>query len=127
MPVTLPAGKLRKLQMLADPQGRFKMMAIDQRGSVAAALAKVAGIDSNAIPYEAMAETKAAITRVLSPYASAVLTDPIFGYPYSGHTIPGSVAVLLAYEDTGYEKSGPEGNERLSRLIPGWSVAKAKK
>jgi tagatose 1,6-diphosphate aldolase len=127
MPVNIPAGKLRKLKMLADPNGRFKMLAIDQRGSVAAALAKVAGVDPKEISYDAMARTKAAITRALSPRATALLTDPIFGFPYSGHTVPGDVAVLLAYEDTGYEKAGPNRDERISRKIPGWSVTKAKR
>ncbi|MBW3621913.1 MAG: tagatose 1,6-diphosphate aldolase [Armatimonadetes bacterium] len=127
MPVTLPAGKLRKLKMLADPVGRFQMMAVDQRGSVAATLAKTMGVDAKAVTYDDLAETKAVITRTLSPYATAVLTDPEYGYPYSGHTIPGNVAVLLAYEESGYEKAGPEGNERRSRTIEGWSVAKAKR
>ncbi len=124
---TISAGKLRKLQSLADAHGRFTMMAIDQRGSISAALAKLLGVAASEVPFEALVTVKAVITRALAPYASAVLTDPIYGYPYSGATIPGAVAVLLACEESGYQTAGPGGAERVSRIIPGWSVAQAKR
>jgi tagatose 1,6-diphosphate aldolase len=127
MPAALSTGKLRKLNMLADPQGRFKMMAIDQRGSLQTQLSKALEIDPKQVPFDAVARTKETLTRVLAPYATALLTDPIFGYPYSAPHIPGSVALLLAYEDTGYEKGGPDGDERKSRMIDGWSVSKAQR
>lgn len=125
--VELSAGKLRNLMSLADEEGRFKMMAIDQRGSLQNALAKVMGRDPKEVPYEAIASTKQIITRSLAPYATAVLTDPIYGYPYSITEIPGHIGVLLAYEHTGYDKAGPEGKERKSKLIEDWSVRRARK
>ncbi|MBI3944449.1 MAG: tagatose 1,6-diphosphate aldolase [Armatimonadetes bacterium] len=121
----ISTGKLRGLVRLADDAGRFKMMAIDQRGSLQQSLGRVLNKDPLAVGYEEIARVKGAITRVLAPHATAVLMDPIFGYPESVHDVPRAVGVLLAYEETGYDKAGPTGRERLTRLIEGWSVEKA--
>ncbi|MGD0204910.1 MAG: tagatose 1,6-diphosphate aldolase, partial [Dehalococcoidia bacterium] len=40
-------------------------------------------------------------------------------------SIPRGIALLLAHEETGYERSGPTGKERKTNLIEGWSVQKA--
>jgi len=125
--VSISAGKKRNLKLLADPEGRFRMMAIDQRGSLKRMLAKVMGIEPDDVKYEDLARVKKIITKVLSPYSSATLMDPVYGYPYSIDYIPKDVGVLLAFEETGYEKAGPNGRERRSRPIEGWSVEKAKK
>ena len=77
MAVEMAAGKLRNLMTLADENGRFKMMAIDQRGSLQSALAKVLSRDPGTITYDDMARCKRVITASLAPYATAVLTDPI--------------------------------------------------
>ena len=125
MPVTLSAGKLRKLNMLADAHGRFLMLAVDQRGSVSKSLSKASGASAESVTHDDLARTKAVITRALAPHATAVLTDPQFGYPFSAMEIPGRTALLLASEESGYDKGGPGGKERLSRAIEGWSVARA--
>jgi tagatose 1,6-diphosphate aldolase len=127
MAAELSAGKLRNLMTLADENGRFKMMAIDQRGGLQRLLAPVLGKDPDKIPYEDMALPKQVITAALAPYASAVLTDPIYGYPDSVTEIPGNVGLLLAYEATGFDLGGPSGKERKTTLIEGWSVEKARR
>jgi tagatose 1,6-diphosphate aldolase len=38
-----------------------------------------------------------------------------------------NVGLLLAIERSGYEPSGPEGRERRSALLEGWSVEKARR
>lgn len=124
MAVALAAGKLRNLKALTDDRGRFTMMAIDQRGSLLSALGKVLGRPAADIGYEELAATKEVITRVLSPYASAVLTDPEYGIPASAKAIPGHVGLLVACEATGYDRAGANGKERLSKLVPGWSAEK---
>jgi tagatose 1,6-diphosphate aldolase len=126
MSANLSAGKLRKLKSLADENGRFKMMAIDQRGSVAGMLGMAMGVKPEDVPYEAFTQTKAVITRTLSPLSSALLTDPEYGYPASALDIPGRIGLLLAMEESGYEKAGKDGNERITRLMPAWSPKKAK-
>jgi tagatose 1,6-diphosphate aldolase len=125
MDVRVSEGKWRRLRSLADREGRFKMMAIDQRGSMVDAIAKVTNRGKEQVSADELATAKEVITRVLAPYATAVLTDPIYGYPYSYQSMPPGIGLLLAHEETGYERSGPTGKERKTTLIEGWSVEKA--
>ncbi len=127
MSVTLSAGKWQRLRSLTDGFGRFKMMAIDQRDSMRRAIGKVLGKDPKEVAYDDLAKAKETVTKVLAPHATAVLTDPVYGYPYSIQHLPPRVGLLLAYEETGYERASDGSKGRLSRLISGWSVEKAQK
>ncbi len=122
--VELTPGKWRGLKILADEEGKFRMMAIDQRGSLKKALAKALGISSDEVKDEDIVKAKIMITKVLSPYASAVLTDPVYGFPYTMEYIPRDTGILLAYEKTGYEKA--QGG-RKTVLLPDWSGEKIKR
>jgi tagatose 1,6-diphosphate aldolase len=124
MPRALSAGKLRNLATLCDEAGIFKMMAIDQRGSLEESLGKALGREPG---FDRVARFKQLVIRELAPYSTAVLTDPIYGYARSVRDIPGSVGLLLAYEKTGYAKSTEGGHGRKTELIEGWSVAKARR
>src|SRR2546427_652799 len=77
----LSSGKLTNLLRLADASGRFKMLAIDQRDSLRNALGNATRREPKDVTYEDMATTKALITEVLAPYATATLVDPIYGWP----------------------------------------------
>lgn len=123
----ISSGKLRGLMKLSDENGRFKMMAIDQRGSMVTALAETLGIDKPHVKYDQVASLKTLITRILAPNATAVLTDPIYGHPYSITEIPRDVALLLAYEESGYVSEGVSENERLSNAITNWTIEKAQR
>lgn len=127
MAVKLSPGKWQRLRSLTDEQGRFKMMAIDQRDSLRQAIARTTGRDPREVGYEELAKAKQTVTKVLAPYATAVLTDPVYGYPYSIEHLPPRVGLLLACEETGYERAGPSGKERKSRLLEDWSVEKAQR
>ena len=118
-------GKFRRLQKLADAEGRFRMLAIDQRGSMIRALARAADTSRHEITYHSTAQVKRLITRVLSPYSTATLIDPQYGYPYSIDVLARDTALLLSREETGFEKSGRENRERRTILIEDWSVQKA--
>lgn len=124
---TLSSGKLVNLVRLADASGRFKMLAIDQRDSLRNGLAKATGREPKDIAYEDMAATKAIITEVLASYSTATLVDPVYGLPRAVKIIPGNVGVLVAAEETGYDRKGASGKERASRLVEQWSVAKTKR
>jgi tagatose 1,6-diphosphate aldolase len=124
---TVTSGKLVNLMRLADRLGRFKMLAVDQRDSLRAALARATGRDPKDVTYEDLAATKESITQVLAPHSTATLVDPVYGMPRAVKIVPGDVGILIAAEETGYEKSGPSGKERKSRLIDAWSVAKSKR
>lgn len=123
----ISSGKLRGLMKLADSNGRFKMMAIDQRGSMVTKLSEVLDIEKTDVKYDDVAAVKTLITRILSPNATAVLTDPIYGHPYSLAEIPRDVALLLAYEESGYVSEGVSENERLSNPIENWTIEKAQR
>ena len=107
MPVKLSPGKWQRLRSLSDEQGRFKMLAIDQRDSLRRALARAMGQEPREVTAADLTKAKAIVTKVLAPYATAVLTDPVYGYPPSIEHLPPRVGLLLAYEETGFEAAGP--------------------
>lgn len=115
-------GKYRRLQHLSDDQGRFAMLAIDQRRSLRKLIAQKSGQSAADVSNDALALIKTVVTSGVAPLATAVLTDPLHGYPNSPDSIPPNVGLLLALEVTGYEASDDE--DRLSRLIDDWSARK---
>ena len=125
MSSTISAGKFRRLQKLADRQGRFQMLAVDQRGSMVQSLAEAASVTPDEISHASVAEVKRRITAVLSPSSTATLIDPDYGYPYAVDVLDRDAALLLTSEEYGYEKAGPRDRERRTRLIQDWDVAKA--
>ena len=88
---------------------------MDQRGSLQKALAKEKGGD---VSDRDMEEFKSLVTEVLTPHASAILLDPEWGLPASKRRAK-NAGLLLAYEKTGYDKTGPG---RLPDLLDEWSV-----
>jgi tagatose 1,6-diphosphate aldolase len=120
-------AKWRRLQSLADREGRFKMMAVDQRGSLCDSIARATNRSPQEVSGEELAGAKEVLTRVLAPYATAILTDPTYGYPHSFKSMPRGIGLLLAHEETGYEWAGPAGKERKTVLIEGWSVERAQR
>lgn len=113
-------GKLRRLARLADSRGCFSMLAIDQRKSLRQMISGKTGENPDSIADENLVKIKKIVTTHLSPMASAILTDPLFGYASTLPFIPGSLGVMLSIEVTGYNVVN--GNERHSRLIPSWGV-----
>lgn len=116
----LSAGKYRRMTRLCDAEGRFAMLAIDQRGSLQKMIGARRGIAPDTVADDDLRRVKRAVTAAVAPLASAVLTDPLYGYTESLDVIPPNIGVLLSLEVTGYEATGEA--ERLSRLIEGWSV-----
>ena len=113
--MTLTPGKLKGLKAVADGRGVIAAAAMDQRGSLQKALAK----DSTETIGDAqMEEFKSIVTEVLTPHASAILLDPEWGLPASKRRAK-NAGLLMAYEKTGYDKTGPG---RLPDLLDLWSV-----
>ncbi|HWF91677.1 MAG TPA: tagatose 1,6-diphosphate aldolase, partial [Terriglobales bacterium] len=69
-----------------------------------------------------MEEFKSLVTEVLTPHATAILLDPEWGLPASKRRAK-NAGLLLAYEKTGYDKTGPG---RLPDLLNHWSVRRLK-
>ncbi len=120
----LTAGKWRSLATLCDERGILKMLATDQRGSTEQALAESLG---RAPTYEELARFKRLLVRHLGPYATAVLTDPEYGYGASVREFPGQAGLLMAYERSGYLKAGESARHRRMELLEGWSAARARR
>jgi tagatose 1,6-diphosphate aldolase len=117
--MTMTLGKLAGMKAVSNERGVIAAAAMDQRGSLQKSLAKESGGDvSDAM----MEEFKTLVTEVLTQHASAILLDPEWGLPASKRRAKGA-GLLLAYEKTGYDKTGPG---RLPDLLNDWSVRRLK-
>jgi tagatose 1,6-diphosphate aldolase len=115
----LTPGKLAGLRKVSNEHGVIAAAAMDQRGSLQKSLGKEKGGEvSDAM----MEEFKTLVTEVLTPHASAILLDPEWGLPASKRRAK-NAGLLLAYEKTGYDKTGPG---RLGDLLDHWSARRLK-
>ncbi|HVN03858.1 MAG TPA: tagatose 1,6-diphosphate aldolase, partial [Bryobacteraceae bacterium] len=111
-------GKLKHLKALSNHAGVIAAAAMDQRGSLQKSLAAARGVDKKEITPEMMSEFKTAVTKVLTPHASAILLDPEFGLD-ARLARSKNAGLLLAYELSGYDNTQPG---RLPDLLPHVSV-----
>ncbi len=111
----LTPGKLEGLKRVSNQRGVIAAAAMDQRGSLKKALGANAGDKE-------LEEFKSLVAEVLTPHASAILLDPEWGLPASKRRAK-NAGLLLAYEKTGYDKTGPG---RLPDLLDHWSVRRLK-
>jgi tagatose 1,6-diphosphate aldolase len=117
--VKFTPGKLAGMKAVSNARGVIAAAAMDQRGSLQKALAKEKGGEVGDREIE---EFKTLVTEVLTPHASAILLDPEWGLPASQRRAK-NAGLLMAYEKTGYDKTG-EG--RLGDLLDHWSVRRLK-
>lgn len=118
MTTNFSAAKCAHMQALATERGIIGAAAMDQRGSLKKAIAKGKGIEASAVTDEMMSEFKLCVSRVLTPYASAILLDPIWGLP-GAKARAENAGLLLSYEESGYDNTQPG---RLATLIQDLSV-----
>jgi tagatose 1,6-diphosphate aldolase len=114
----LSEGKLKRMKALSNERGIIAAAAMDQRGSLQKSLAAARGVDVKEITPEMMSEFKVAVSRVLTPHASAILLDPEFGLE-AARARSRNAGLLLAYELSGYDNTRPG---RLPDLLPHVSV-----
>jgi tagatose 1,6-diphosphate aldolase len=119
--VKISAGKLKGLEAVSNKNGVIAAAAMDQRGSLKKSLAKEKGVKPEEITDAMMSEFKTAVTRVLTPYATAILLDPEWGLQ-AVKARSKNAGVLLSYESTGYDQTQPG---RVPQLIQNWTVRKA--
>lgn len=122
---SITKGKFEGLKAISNENGVIAAAAMDQRGSLQKSLAKEKNVGKNDITAKEMGEFKAAVTEILTPYASAILLDPNFGLDAIKKK-SGNAGLLLAYESSGYDTPADENNERRTSLVPGWDVKKFK-
>lgn len=120
----LTAGKFRHLMSLADGDGVFRMVALDQRRSLARVLAKAAGTSQRDPTYEEISNVQVVLARVLAPDAGAILVDPVSAHTHALADIPGTTALVSPLVDDEFDT---RDGDRLSRAIEDWSVAEIKR
>ena len=111
-------GKQKGLEAVSNSRGVIGAAAMDQRGSLKSAIAKEKGVDKKAVTDQMMAEFKEAVTRVLTPHATAILLDPEYGLS-AAKVRAKNAGLLLAYEKSGYDNTQPG---RLPDLLDHYSV-----
>ena len=118
----LSEGKIKHLNALSNDKGVIAAAAMDQRGSLRKSIAKAKGVGEDQVSDDMMAEFKVAVSKVLTPHASAILLDPEFGMP-AAKARSKNAGLLLAYEESGYDNTKPG---RLPDLLPHLSVRRIK-
>lgn len=120
---TLTIGKLRGLQQCASLRGTFTCLALDHRQNLRRSLNPS---DPNIVPDSALTDFKLEVADALASEATAVLFDPEYSaaQAVSSGIVPKSVGLVVAVEATGYTG---DPTARQSRILSGWSVAKAKR
>ena len=116
-------GARRGLEACASPRGTFTVLALDHRQNLRKELDPT---DPDSVTYEAMVEFKRAVVRILAPHATGTLLDPEVGAAQciADGSLPPSAGLIVAIEATGYAGAS---TARLSRVLDGWSVEKAKR
>lgn len=120
--MSISEGKRKHLVALSDDRGVIAAAAMDQRGSLQKSIASAKGISPKEVTQEMMEEFKIAVSKILTPHASAILLDPEFGLPAAAARSK-NAGLLLAYEETGYDNTQPG---RLPDLLPHLSAKRIK-
>jgi len=112
--MSLSPGKVKHMRALSNKDGIIAAAAMDQRGSLQKSIASAKGVDAKAVTPEMMSEFKVAVSKILTPHATAILLDPEFGLD-AAKARASNAGLLLAYEETGYDNTQPG---RLPDLLP---------
>lgn len=112
--MSLSDGKVRHMKALANKAGVIAAAAMDQRGSLQKSIAGARGVPADQVTTAMMEEFKVAVSKALTPHASAILLDPEYGLP-AAKARSSNAGLLLAYEESGYDNTKVG---RLPDLLP---------
>jgi tagatose-1,6-bisphosphate aldolase len=120
---TISIGKLRGLQQCSTARATITTLALDHRQNLRKSLNPQA---PDSVTDAELTGFKVQVAAALGRAATAVLADPEFGAAQSvaAGAIPAQVGLVVAVESTGYTG---DPNARQGRILPGWSVAKARR
>ncbi len=118
----LSESKIKHFKAVSNKKGIIAAAAMDQRGSLRKSIAKAKGVPEEQVTSDMMSEFKLAVSKVLTPHASAILLDPEFGLA-AAKARSKNAGLLLAYEESGYDNTKPG---RLPDLLPHLSVKRIK-
>src|SRR5271163_4041096 len=102
----ISAGKKKGLEAIAQARAVIAALAIDQRHALRTLFSAAMKVDAAQVPSETLIQFKEAVSRILTPHASAILLDPEYGLPASKVRAK-NAGLLLAYEKTGYDNTIP--------------------
>lgn len=114
-------GKTRGLARLADADGYFRMVALDQRPPMFEAIAQAKGITRDQVAYADVTAAKRLLVEALAPHCSSMLFDPNFAVPAAIDLLPARCGLIMTLEEHRVEETT---GGRRSRAIDNWSVAK---
>jgi len=114
-------GKNRGIARLADADGNFRMVALDQRPPLFDAIAQAKGITRDQVEYADVTAAKRLLVENLSPHCCSMLFDPNFAVPAAIDVLPARCGLIMTLEEHRTEET-PGG--RKSRAIANWSVEK---
>jgi len=123
-------GKLLGMQRIANPNGTFTMLALDQNNSVVkmARTALARRGEEREPTYAEIVRAKLDLTAVLARKASAVLLDSNYGawHAVCAMKLSPRAGLIVRLEQSG-APSTADGIGKLTAIEPGWSVAKIKR
>ena len=114
-------GKNRGLARLADADGHFRMVALDQRPPLFEAIAQAKGISKDKVEYADVTAAKRLLVESLAPYCSSMLFDPNFAVPAAIDLLPPRCGLIMTLEEHRVEETT---GGRKSRAITNWNVEK---
>ena len=118
--MNLSEAKRARLEALSNSRGVIAAVAVDQRKSLRRMLGGCAALPDSAISDARLGEFKSAVTRGLSPHASAILVDPEYGAAAFSERAP-ACGLIATYEMDGFENPRPH---RMLALLPRFSAAR---
>lgn len=116
----LSSGKLWGLRRLADADGLFRMLAVDQRPPIMNRLRALHGTVRDA----EVSAVKRLLVEELAGRASATLVDPVWAWPFAHDVLDPRCGLIVTLESHAFE-DGPGGRRTAS--IPDWSVGKIRR
>jgi tagatose 1,6-diphosphate aldolase len=114
-------GKNRGIARLADADGHFRMVALDQRPPLFDAIAQARGITREQVEYADVTAAKRLLVENLAPHCSSMLFDPNFAVPAAIDLLPARCGLIMTLEEHRTEETV---GGRKSRAIANWSVEK---
>lgn len=114
-------GKMRGLARLADADGYFRMVALDQRPPMFEAIAKARGVSKDQVHFNEVVAAKRLLVEALAPHCSSMLFDPNYAVPAAIDILPPRCGLIVTLEDHRTEETS---GGRRSRVITDWSVDK---
>lgn len=114
-------GKTRGLARLADSDGHFRMVALDQRPPMFDAIAQARRVTRDQVTYADVTAAKRLLVEALAQHCSSMLFDPNFAVPAAIDLLPARCGLIMTLEEHRVEETA---GGRKSRVIDNWSVAK---